>query len=352
MRISRASAYGVFAALFVGAVIYLSWHGHGSVSLWPPPGPTMLRRSAPGLSKELTLLTWWAWLLALLAMPVFWRLSRPPSSRTLSILLGAFVLVGALVSLVTSDLATARWLGAVQLPWAVTLDPRRIALEAVPFIVVALVVHLLRARDAENALRAQAAESRLQALTAQLQPHFLFNTLQAISTALNRDPMVADRMVAGLAALLRSALDGSKSPVVGLDRELELLAAYVGIMRERFGDRVSVSVDVDPSLVTATVPVLVLQPLVENAFRHAVEAREGAASISVKGRRNGAHLVLTVSDDGPGAASGDSARGTGLANTSERLAALYRGNAALEVSSPIGGGMTVELRIPLGQARA
>jgi two-component system, LytTR family, sensor kinase len=179
----------------------------------------------------------------------------------------------------------------------------------------------------ERALRAEALaqRARLDALRYQLNPHFLFNALNAVSTlVLDRRAGDAVRMLARLADFLRATLDGAGDEV-SLADELVLVRGYLEIERVRFGDRLDAEVGAAPDALSARVPALVLQPLVENAVRHAVAPRETGGRVRVDARRAGRMLRLTVTDDGPGLPPDGPAAGfgIGLANTRERLAQLY-----------------------------
>src|SRR5690349_13187785 len=169
--------------------------------------------------------------------------------------------------------------------------------DALPYLTVAVAAHAIDARtrvyerDLEAArVRSELAESRLEALTAQLQPHFLFNTLQGISTLISRDPAAADAMLASLSDLLREVLRRGQRREVERREELAVLQPYLDISRRRFGERVSFAVAVPDAVGRALVPFFVLQPLVENALRHGIEARSGKGSVTVDARRDGRAL--------------------------------------------------------------
>jgi LytS/YehU family sensor histidine kinase len=195
------------------------------------------------------------------------------------------------------------------------------------------------------------AESRLTALTAQLQPHFLFNTLQGISTLIQRDPAAADAMLTNLSDLLREVLRRGQQREVELQEELAVLQPYLEISRQRFGDRLSVGVVYEDASRRALVPFFILQPLVENSLRHGIESHAGAGSITVDACRGDGKLILTVTDDGPGATSNETGGvamgvGVGLTNTIARLRELYGDAQSLDVSRPAAGGYRVRLTIP------
>ncbi|HEX2189460.1 MAG TPA: histidine kinase [Longimicrobiaceae bacterium] len=195
--------------------------------------------------------------------------------------------------------------------------------------------------------RAALTEARLDALADQLRPHFLFNTLQGISTLIHRDPDGADRMLGRLGELLRASLTHSRARVVPLAEELRLVEEYLAIARERFGERLVAEVRAEPSALRAGVPPFLLQPLVENAVRHGLEERRAGGRVSVVCRVSGGALVLEVSDDGAGIdRGGPPAERVGLGNTRERLRALYGSGQALTMEARPGGGATVRVSIP------
>ena len=201
----------------------------------------------------------------------------------------------------------------------------------------------VQAAALDGALRA----GELQMLRAQLQPHFLFNTLQAISTLIHRDPPAADRMLTDLSDLLRTSLTSASAQEVALADELTFLRRYIDIMCVRFGDRLEVTVDVPDDLLRATVPSLALQPLVENAIRHGMANRVDVGHVVVHARRENGRLVLAVHDDGPGPPAAPVPDGIGLANTRERLRRLYGVEGRLEVEAGPARGTTATLAIPL-----
>jgi two-component system LytT family sensor kinase len=181
-------------------------------------------------------------------------------------------------------------------------------------------------REAALKAAALAQEAQLKMLRYQLNPHFLFNTLNAISTLiLDNQNQTANRAVTRLADFLRYTLDQDPMKKVTLRQELQALELYLGTERLRFGDRLRLFYDVSERALDALVPSLLLQPLIENALKYAVAPREGGGTLRIEGHNKGAMLEIVVSDDGPGIleeAKIDS-RGVGLRNTRERLAVLY-----------------------------
>lgn len=216
----------------------------------------------------------------------------------------------------------------------------------------------LRDRETQAArLEAQLARAQLQALEAQLHPHFLFNTLQAISTLVTENPPAARRMLALLGDLLRAVLDDAGRPEVPLARELDFARRYLEIERTRFPDRLAVRIDVDDALLDAAVPSLLLQPLVENAIRHGIAPRAAAGSVEVRAARRGDALVVEVRDDGagPDAASrgvSEGGRGLGLSATRARLAQLYGPAQSLTLAAGPAGGTVVTVTLPYRPAAA
>jgi len=195
-------------------------------------------------------------------------------------------------------------------------------------------------------LETELARAQLQALRTQLQPHFLFNTLHAVSSLMDEDVRAARRMIARLADLLRTTLDNSEQQEVTLLRELETLQLYLDIERERFSDRLRVEFEVHPEVLEARVPNLVLQPLVENAVRHGIAPRHEGGKVTVRASRESERLVLIVEDDGAGAESRTPSEGVGLRNTRARLARLYPEHHSLRIVRPGEGGFRVEIEIP------
>ena len=200
------------------------------------------------------------------------------------------------------------------------------------------------ALEAERA-RAELAVARLSALAAQLRPHFLFNTLQTVSTLLHCDPESADAVLGRLGELLHASLRFDRRPVIPLEEELRITDAYLAIARERFGDRLRATVAVGAGAKGALVPPFLLQPLVENAVQHGIEPVPAGGRVEVRVDAEGGMLVLRVSDTGVGEAAGE-AEGVGLGNTRRRLQALYGSRAALSVESRPGSGTRVTVRFP------
>lgn len=206
------------------------------------------------------------------------------------------------------------------------------------------VIHAIEYYRESGERQLEATRLALENLRAQLQPHFLFNTLQSISTLIHRDPAAADRMLTDLSDLLRLSLRSTASQEVPLREELAFLDRYLDIMRVRFGDRLVIAVEADGEVREALVPSLVLQPIVENAITHGMADRPDIGHVAVRARRNGGSLQLEVSDDGPGFGAARPTNGIGLTNTRERIARLY-GDAG-RVETLAGAGFTLRVSIP------
>jgi two-component system LytT family sensor kinase len=208
-------------------------------------------------------------------------------------------------------------------------------------------------------LETKLAQAQLEMLKMQLHPHFLFNTLHAISTLIHRDPDAADEMVAQLSDLLRMTLATIGIQEVPLQQELEFLQRYLEIQKTRFQDRLEVILDIPPETLDVHVPNQVLQPIVENAIRHGIDARSGQGLIAIRARTTEHMLELTVRDDGPGLKAdvnlaeqpADNAprdgRGIGLANTRARLRELYGPASTLHLGNHPDGGAIVTLSLPI-----
>ena len=202
-------------------------------------------------------------------------------------------------------------------------------------------------------LETQLTRARVSALRAQLQPHFLFNTLNSISVLTSSDPSGAQTMIRRLSDLLRAALSEGDRAAVPLSREIELLNAYLAIQRVRFGERLRVRVDIERAATSCLVPTLVLQPLVENAIEYAVADREDGGQVAVTATLTGNRLVMRVVDDGVGwhddgqrSRNNGDARGVGHRNTRERLREMYGSEHAFVVEDSPGGGCSVRVEVP------
>jgi len=199
----------------------------------------------------------------------------------------------------------------------------------------------------QSALKAQLAQAQLRALKMQVHPHFLFNTLHSISSLVLEDPPKANSMIARLGDFLRLTLDHVDHELVTLKEETEFLRAYLDIEQVRFGDRLKVAFEMEPMTLSAQVPHLILQPIVENAIQHAVAPRTAQSHIDIKAQRLDGLLRLEVKDNGPGIASNLlELRGVGLNNVRARLNQVYGSNFRFELTNGAEGGLTVTMEIP------
>jgi len=195
-------------------------------------------------------------------------------------------------------------------------------------------------------LKASLTEARLDALKTQLNPHFLFNTLNSISSLMYTDTEAADRMMTRLSDLLRSTIGNNGAQEVTLREELAFVERYLEIEKIRFEERLRVRVRVDAEALDGLLPAFALQPLVENAVRHGIGPLEAGGSLAIDGRRANGRLVVRITDDGAGPARTPVLEGIGLTNTRARLEELYGGAASLQTGSGNGRGFFAELDVP------
>jgi LytS/YehU family sensor histidine kinase len=222
------------------------------------------------------------------------------------------------------------------------------------FLIVASAAHLYRAQSAlalerERAAAAEAlrAKAELAALRARIDPHFLFNTLHSVLALVRQDPFRAEEAIEQFADILRytfAASDGSEERT--LAQEWELVQNYLALERLRLGARLRVTGQLDAGVAGAPLPVLTLQPLVENAIRHAIAPRAGGGSLEIVATRCDRGVRIDVCDDGPGIAP-DATPGRGLHLVRERLDRMYRGQAVLELGTSDQGGLRVTIYVPL-----
>jgi two-component system, LytTR family, sensor kinase len=246
------------------------------------------------------------------------------------------------------------WVNVGQRQFLSNMDWALMTYAAIVGLSLALAYYRESQSRAMNALQleAQLADARLRTLQAELHPHFLFNTLHAISTLVHTKPDLADRMISRLSDLLRLTFDHSGVNRVPLQQELEFLQKYLEIEQTRFQDRLTVRFEIDPETLDAEVPRLILQPLVENAIQHGIAPRSGPGQVQVVSGHEDGRLWLEVRDDGVGLNAGARARlrsGIGLANTRDRLACLYGEGHRLEFSDG-GPGLSVRIDIPFHTA--
>lgn len=201
-------------------------------------------------------------------------------------------------------------------------------------------------------LSAQLSDARLNALKMQVHPHFLFNTLNSITTLIHEAPETADLMINRLSDFLRMTLKNSGEPMVTLKRELEFVRTYLEIEKLRFEERLAVIIDVDEDVLDLKVPNLILQPLVENSIKHGVANLKTRGEIKIKALRSDGKLRISIHDNGPGLADGqtqtaNSGTGVGLKNTAARLEQIYGDNFTFEIQNDPLGGTLATLELPV-----
>ena len=248
------------------------------------------------------------------------------------------------------EMPAARWLSYAQDQYLRNLDWSLMTYAAVVGLSYALEYYResqARALKAAN-LETSLMEARLKTLEAELHPHFLFNTLHAISTLVHTDPESADRMISRLSDLLRLTFDRSGAAGVPLKEELEFLQKYLEIEQIRFQDRLSVKFDIDPETLDTDVPRMILQPLVENAIKHGIGPRSGQGLVQISARKQEDKIWIEVRDSGVGLSRNARVRfnnGVGLSNTRARLECLYGAEQRLDFAEE-DSGLSVQMLIP------
>ena len=296
---------------------------------------------------------WYTW--AGLSFPLFALARRFPFERRTwvrSLLVHLPATFGATVLYLAIYFSVVNLLASSQLR-SFSMDTFNVSLLTSWFICgVGHVIHQTRAsrKRQETALRLQGelTSARLELLRAQLQPHFLFNTLNSVATLMHRDVDAAERMLVRLGDLLRMALEMGESGQVRLERELEFTRLYLEIQQVRFGKRLAVSYRIEPEVLDAAVPSMFLQPLAENAIQHGIGSRAEGGHIDISARRDGESMHLAVRDNGAGLEKGAAREreGTGLANLCSRLQALYGDGHRLQLQDAADGGFEVLLELP------
>jgi hypothetical protein len=344
--------------------------------LWTAIGLSFAAQFYVASSRVGRPVTWWYavnyaladwYVFAVLSVPVVWLsrhypIERARWQRNVPLHLAASGIFAFLFIVVRSWAAQAQgWLGGQQTRFGEAfqlLMVKSFHFNVLIYWVILTASHALnyyreaqerqwRAAELERSL----AQARLQALQMQLNPHFLFNTLHAISALVHTDVEAADRMIARLSELLRYALESTAAQEVPLKQELSFLERYLEIEQTRFGERLLVQKHIDPHALDLRVPNLILQPLVENAIRHGIEPHARRGEIRLSARRENGLLHLEVCDNGGGLAS-DAAleEGVGLSNTRARLAELYGDQHQFELTNARNGGLIVHLAIPCRMA--
>jgi two-component system LytT family sensor kinase len=328
-----------FVALFFASQTYLNYRSSGG-------------HAPVGLILKMNLMEWYLW--GVLAILIVWLAKRAPLERShwagsLAIHLGASVGF-ALLEWWANNFLRHHVLGFSQTVRLVYVFHQNLATYWIVVAGTQGFLYYSRYREGEvrtAQLSAQLAQAQLQALRMQLHPHFLFNTLNAISTLVHKDPEIADRMIARLSDLLRLTLENIGVQEVRLAKELEFLERYLEIERMRFADRLEVRMQIAPETLDARTPYLILQPLVENAIRHGIAPRSAPGRIEVSAQRKDGMLVLTVKDDGPGMTAGKNPKdGVGISSTRARLERLYGAAHRFAIQNGAQGGLIVTLALP------
>lgn len=299
----------------------------------------------------------------LLTWPVhhlFKRIWQWPGARLMSVLVPLFVVMTLAMGLINAY--------AIQTYCPLECTPKNIygylaysgsaAMLIMSWTALWFGIRLQRAYadERQRALKAQnqAHDAQIKMLRYQLNPHFLFNTLNAIATlVLDRANDTAERMLGALSRFLRYTLDQDPQQKVPLAREMEILNLYLGIEKMRFDDRLRLELRIDPSLDNALVPSLILQPVIENAIKYAVAKCEQGCTLKIRASSLGERLRIELSDDGPGSPALNkppNGNGVGLRNTRERLQTLYGDLHRFEVRNRAEGGVEVIIELPLERA--
>jgi two-component sensor histidine kinase len=347
---------------------YLRWYDRPRLPAWltlanPVVDITAVTASMAGygLTQSATLALrspmFLAYFVILAARPVTSSTRRAAAAAALTVaeyvVMVGFLVVQRGVSFAASPLSAAAGTGIAPLDEGAKLLLLAVAGAVATYATAwheRLAVAYSRAARERERLEIRLAQAQLESLKNQLQPHFLFNALNAITALIPTDARAAQRTVHGLSELLRLSLNSSAENEVRLDREMELLGHYLAIQRLRFQERLTVHLDIDPDVRRAFIPNLLLQPLVENAIRHGIGPRAAGGSITIQvGRREDA-LRLRVADDGVGARLSPEQRlareGVGLGNTRARLQHLYGDRHHLTLTTAPGAGFAVDIDVP------
>lgn len=355
-RSSLASAVGwgtfVVFAVAIGTRArspYVSASGERMLPRVPGPPPDL---GALLFQLGVGSVVWYATIIALPLLVLGARrldADRRGSGRTLAIAIGVAA-AGTLLSQAIDYHVTYDQLGPPFSSWLlVSLRQHLPAWIAVTGLAAAIEWRrrvALGALERER-LRAQVAEQRLIALTGQLHPHFLFNTLQGISTLIHRDPDAADEMLDQLGDLLRDLLRQRDRLLVPLDEELRFARTYLELSRRRFPDRLSYTIDAPADTLALEVPLFILQPLLENAITHGIGGRIAGGSVGVRVSRDRHTLTLQVVDDGAGSPPHSRRDGLGLSNTRERLRATFGDAAHLSLDTNQPSGTDARIVLPI-----
>ncbi|NIR42441.1 MAG: histidine kinase [Gemmatimonadetes bacterium] len=346
--VRRTAAFVLLAATVLG--LLFASRTYITSTFYPDRGIGFGEALVPALAD------WYAW--ALLAPAMYWLVVRAPIEMAhLARRVALYLAAGAAIATVKFGLDYLVSALLLNNPISLSLPSfiYRFYANFMTYWVLIAVAHAIeygrKYRDRRlraSQLEARLAQVQLEILRMQLQPHFLFNTLHAISTLMHRDVDAADRMLVQLGDLLRLTIDKIGVQEVSLKEELDFLRGYLEIEQTRFQDRLTVAIEIEPETLDARVPNLILQPIVENSIRHAVAPRSAAGRIEVRSRREDGRLHLSVRDDGPGIDDADAVRkeGVGLSNIRARLEGWYGPDYDLALENHPDGGLVVTLSIP------
>jgi len=269
---------------------------------------------------------------------LLWHGRTPPTLPMIALVAGAII---------------GGWLGGTFIATAILGQPWNPGVTGGTALAVTAVAGLIGTyffwtRERTSEIERHAVEARLKLLQAQIEPHFLFNTLANLDALIQTDPPRARAMLAHLNGYLRATLTASRKERSTLEEEFALLRGYLEVQAIRMGARLKHTLELPAALAGASIPPMLLQPLVENAIQHGVEPKMDGGEIRVRAGQEQGRLVVTVSDTGVGwSAPGRSGSGIGLANVRERLAATYGSKASMQVADQPGGGASVALRLPI-----
>jgi two-component system LytT family sensor kinase len=341
-------------------------HWIAAILLWSTLGVLF---ALPGLSSSnwsrtllASLAEWWSW--GLVAPLIFWIDARLPfkenqlGMRILAHLLASvpLTLLHLYVVIVAGVfLGLAKW-SALAHPLSL-LNTFGLVWSWVVYWVIFGAIQTFRYYEHYRAseLRLERMErnfsqARLNALRMQLDPHFLFNALNTVSSQVERNPRLARTMIEHLGDLLRLSLDARDRQEIPLAEELAFLDHYLAIQKIRFAENLRIEIQVTPDVKYALVPCLIVQPLVENAIRHGISRRASGGAVTVTARHGPGQLEIRVADDGVGLPTGwtlETSSGMGLSVTRDRIMGLYPGNSSFSVRARSGGGTEVEISLPL-----
>lgn len=297
------------------------------------------RSISGGQALVLALAGWYGW--ALLSPLVVWIARRLGTSK---LAIALHVVIAIVLTFIKVGVTTEILRRAGFSPRA-TFSIANLPVNFLTYAAIVAITHALDTYRRGAEARAMLTEARLDLLKAQLEPHFLFNALHSIAELMHQDVEAADRMLTRLSELLRATLESGGRQEIRLAEELALVERYLDIEGIRLGERLKTNIDVEPAALDGLVPVFILQPIVENAVRHAVAPRNTGGTVALKIRRAGGDLRIEVEDDGPGFAAGSTER-VGLRNTRTRLRHFYGGEDRLQINRGALGGASVQLVLP------